>query len=203
MRPIRSRGALVLALLGALLGFGVTQAWQTRQAADPTGPADVAGVLGRWLQLAPRQLEQLRHVDPAYSEERQRLEVALAGERERLAQLFEQNVAGDEQILAQVERVIEAHDALERRVARFLLALRPHLTADQAHRLFERCASGVREAGGWRWRHGQSAASEQPRRRGGPPEGRGPARGRERGNDARWAPPTASRPAPPSSGETP
>lgn len=192
MTTIRLRGALVLTLLGAMLGFGVAHAWQSRWATDQNEPPDAADALGRWLQLPAPQREALRRVAPLFSEDRRRLEVALAEQRERLARLFEQADAGDEQILAQVERVIEAHNALERRVAEFLLAVRPHLTAEQAHRLFERCASGVRESGGWRWRHGQNAAPDQTRRRGGPPENRGPSRARGR-NAA--APPPASGPA--------
>lgn len=205
MSEPRIRSLLAFGLLGVLLGFGTTFALQAQQAgrADLSGfPADA---LGDWLGLNAAEIETLRGVDPDFRIERGKLESALAAERERLAHLFEQSAVPDDELLAQVERVIAAHDALERRVARYLLAVRPHLSAQQQRRLFERCAGDVRAAGGWRWRHGRDEGGNGTRRGGGPPVDRGRGRGRGRMADVPPAPPTtqASQPGSQPEGEIP
>lgn len=183
MTPRHVLPSIVILTLGIAAGLGTTYAWQTRPAPPPaSAPADI---LGGWLRLPPGQLRALRDIDPGFSAERDELEATLAAEREALAALFEQPNADDGAILDQVERVVAAHAALERRVARYLLAVRPHLTDSQRARLFERAASGVREAGGWRWRGGRDADLENNRRGGGPPPDRGRGFGRGRGGPNR------------------
>lgn len=183
MTRLRILPALWLLILGIAAGLGSTYAWQTR----PTSPAASApaDILGGWLRLPPGQVGALRDVDPEFPADRDELEATLAAERETLAALFEQPDADDGAVLDQVERVVAAHAALERRVARYLLAVRPHLTDPQRARLFERAASGVREAGGWRWRGGRDADLENNRRGGGPPPDRGRGFGRGRGGPNR------------------
>ncbi|MEP0845916.1 MAG: periplasmic heavy metal sensor [Phycisphaerae bacterium] len=199
------RSLLAFGLLGVLVGFGTTYALQAQQAGREERSGFPADALGDWLGLNPAEIGALRSVDPGFRHEREELESALAGERERLARLFEQSNVQDGELLAQVERVIRAHDALERRVARYLIAVRPYLSAEQQSRLFERCAGGVRAAGGWRWRHGRDEADNGMRRGGGPPGDRGRGRGRGRLADVSPAPPTtqASRPGSQPEGELP
>lgn len=193
MRTQRILPATLLLALGIAAGLGTTYAWQTR----PTPPAASApaDILGGWLRLPPSQLRALRDIDPGFSAERDELETTLATERETLAALFEQPDADDQAILDQVERVIAAHAALERRVARYLLAVRPHLTDPQRARLFEHAASGVREAGR-RWRGGRDAELENNRRVGGPPSDRGRGFGRGRGGPNRNVTPADPDPQP-------
>lgn len=199
MNPLHARVWLVVVALCMLAGFSATYAWQVRRAATASDAANPAEVLGGWLRLMPDEVARLRAVDPAFATDRAALERSLADERDRLARLFEQPSTADGGILEQVERTIAAHDALERRVARYLLAVRPHLSDEQRSRLFERCARGVREAEGWRWRHGQSAIDSPERHGGGPTSGRGFGRGR---GDRRPTP-AATRASSQPSGETP
>ncbi|MBI5865678.1 MAG: periplasmic heavy metal sensor [Planctomycetes bacterium] len=184
MNSNRPRNWLALAAFSVFAGFGVTYAWQVRRVEAPQQSSNPADVLGGWLRLMPPEIEQLRKVDRNFATERTELETALAAERERLAAMFESSSAEDAQILEQVERTISAHDALERRVAKYLLAVRDQLSEEQKSRLFAHCADTVREAGGYRWRHGQSDTENQRRRGGGPPPDRGFGRGRGRGAGA-------------------
>ena len=183
MRLMRN-GAIVSAFVLCTLGsFVATYAWQQRPEQTPPTekqprPADV---LGGWLRLMPEQVERIAGVDPTFADESAELEAALETEREKLAEMFEDASATDEAITQQVETVIEAHDRLERRVAKHLLALRPHLTDEQRSKLFERCAQGIREAGGGRWRHGRGDEHGGGR-------GRGWRGGRGGGNGAAPAP---------------
>ncbi len=141
------------------------------------------------LGLTSDQLAATRDIESRFAADRATLETQLATERSKLAGLLEDpNTPGD-QLVRQIDAVIAAQGALERRIASYLVELRPTLTAAQQKRLFERFATGVREGGGWRWRHGQAAYVGGGRRGGGPPNDRGggppadrgPGRGRGRG----------------------
>lgn len=194
-----------LALVGVfaacvLGGFIAAYAWPPRSATQPDAtPPDPLRAIGGWLRLMPDQVADLSHVDPDFATQRAALETELANGRERLAEMFEDSSATNAAILEQVEKVIEIHDRLERRVAQYLLALRPRLTDEQRATLFDRCAQGVREAGGWRWRHGAND-------RGGGGHGRGQGAGQRRGQGPPWARPagtSGSQPASQPQGERP
>lgn len=169
----RGRVALIVVFIVCSLGgFMVANAWppgdadQTRVARSENDPLRA---LGGWLRLMPDQFAEMSKVDESFTAERDKMEAELAAERERLASMFENESADNDAIMAQVEKVIEIHDRLERRVAAYLLALRPHLTAGQRAKLFKRCGEEVRQAGGRRRGHGRGY--------GGPPPGRGPGAG--------------------------
>ncbi len=217
MRNSAIAGVFVLCTLGS---FVATYAWQS-QPAEPEmakQPAEPLRALCGWLRLMPDQIEKIAGVDPDFAAESADLEAALAVERDQLATLFEDSDATDEVIAQQVEEVIAAHNQLERRVAKHLLALRPHLTDEQRAKLFQRCAKGIREAGGWRWKHGRGDGRGGGRgngwrrgrgdsERGGPPPGRGRGRGRGNGRGPRWDDSTdeepTSRPGTDEQGERP
>ena len=178
---LRHYGGLSLIAIACAAGsylatYAVQEQGRTNWADGAT--TAVAQSVTDWLGLSPQQAASVRDIEASFTTDRTPLEAKLAAERERLATLLENPATTDEEILRQVENVIAAHDVLERRVAAHLVAMRPHLTADQQKRLFERFASSVREGGGWRWRHGQPGNAEDGRRGGGPPPGRGPGRGR-------------------------
>lgn len=152
-----------LVLIGgtlAVAAFAATVAWP-QPASQPANPAQRG--LSKWLGLSERQQAEVGSVDAEFEADTLRLRNELAQARSGLTGRLETTRSTDAEILADVERVITAHDALERRVAQHLVKLRPHLTAAQQKRLFDLCAEGVREAGGRRWRGGRG------------PEGRGPA----------------------------
>ncbi len=160
---------LLIAAAFAAGSFVATHAWQpVAEAPEPReapcgpmacGKKACCESLVRWLQVSPQSAERLVEIAAPFGEARAKLESVLYTERGKLADLFDSDVATDDEILQQVERVIEADNALERRVAQQLVALRPYLTGDQRARLFKRCAQGVREAGGCRWRHAGSDAA--------------------------------------------
>lgn len=150
-------------LLGAVLAaasFAATVAWP-QSASQQTQPAQAG--LSKWLGLSARQQADVASADAEFEAAARRLQDELAQARADLAARLERTRSTNAEILDHVERVIAAHDALERRVAQHLVRLRPHLTVAQQKRLFDLCAEGVREAGGRRWRGGRG------------PEGRGPA----------------------------
>jgi Spy/CpxP family protein refolding chaperone len=174
-----------LAIIALLCGVGGYWTAAARGPAQTTRPVPAAGHshppgnLVRWLALTPEQAIQVAELEAGFAAERATLEAALEAERDRLASLFENSTADADAIRRQLEHVIEAHDALERRVMEYVLELRPHLSAEQRARLFDRFAEGVRDARGWRWRHGRSNQAEH--QGGGPPPGRGPAWRRDGG----------------------
>lgn len=133
------------------------------------------GPVSRWLDLTAEQAAAVTAADPTFDEESRRLRDALAAAREKLAALLEQPSTPDEGLSQQIERVIGAHNTLERRVARHVLAIRKHLTAGQQKQLLGLCAAGVRRAAGRGWRRGRGGAA-------GPGLGRGGRGGGGRGS---------------------
>jgi hypothetical protein len=129
--------------------FVATYAWQSGPACDPaeTQASCTPGQLCGWLCLGPEERGIVSGLEVTYRTDRAELEAAVAAQRDALAALFESGSATDAQILEQVEKVITANNALERRTAQFLLDIRPHLGAEQQKRLLCRFAEGVREGG--------------------------------------------------------
>lgn len=171
------RNLLLVAILIVSAGgsFVATYALQVDRA--PASNA-ASGQLSAWLNLAPDERTDVAPLEAAYREDRRALEAAVVAERDRLAALFEAGDSSDAEILAQVERVVGANNALERRTARFLLDVRPHLTPAQQHRLLHYFAEGVREGGRYRWRHGWQRNSDATHESDTQPAGRGQNRGR-------------------------
>lgn len=168
MTPRKYTAVLIITGAAAVGSFMATHAWQPPVQGPPAAPgavgctskpcgnAECCRSLGGWLRMPPDQLKQIQGIDPTFTEASAKLERTLYEERQRLADLFDDPDATAEDIQQQVERVITADNTLERRVAAHLLALRPHLTAEQRSTLFERCAQGIRQAGGCRWRCGMT-----------------------------------------------
>ena len=134
--------------------------------------------LARWLDLDKKTAEKIESLDPGFAGERKSLQEELAGARSALATLLEDEKVTNEQIREQVENCIAKHNALERRVAQYLLTVRDHLTPGQQKKLFRLCAEGVRKGRGHGWGRGAG-------RGGGRCEccGRGGGRGRDHGGE--------------------
>jgi Spy/CpxP family protein refolding chaperone len=179
----RYGGLLLVAIISAaatyLAAYGLQRSARPSSSAEST-PAAGSGVTD-WLRLTPQQADDLRDIEAGFAADRAPLEAKVAAEREQLATMLEDPTTPNDKILEQVDNVIAAQNALERRVADLLVAMRPHLTSQQQKRLFERFATGVREGCGRHWRHGQYGDMERGQR-GGPPPGRGPGWGRGRGS---------------------
>ena len=99
------------------------------------------------LRLSPAEAQAMAKADPNFAPEANALRGELDRRRDALAALLEDAAVGDDILMRQVERVIEAHDALERRVARHVLAIRKLLTPPQARRLMGLAARSVRSGG--------------------------------------------------------
>ncbi len=149
--------------------------------------------LGRWLELDQKTAEEIEALDPRFAEERKSLQDELADARAALATLLEDENVTNERIRGRIEDCIAKHNALERRVAQYLLTVRDHLTLAQQKRLFRLCAEGVRKGRGHGWgrRAGQDGGGggrcETCGRGGGGGErceccGRGGGRGRGHGD---------------------
>lgn len=145
------------------------------------GYADQAG----WLGLTPPQHQVIHEADPDFDAEARALSARLCDQRRALAGMLEAPNVDDDAALAQVERVIEAHNALERRVARHVLAIRPHLDAGQQAQLLGLCARGLRRGAEACWGSDRDAADPHI---GGLGPGRG-GRGRGRGAASDGDPP--------------
>lgn len=183
MRLRRYGGLFLVAIVSAagtyLAAYGLQRSARPSSSTAPT-TAIGSGVTD-WLGLTPQQASDVRNIEAGFAADRAPLEEKLGAERDRLATMLEDPATANDEILQQVDNVIAAQNALERRVADLLVAMRPHLTSEQQKRLFERFATGVREGCGRHWRHGQQGEFERRQHGGGPPPGRGPGWGHGRG----------------------
>ncbi len=136
--------------------------------------------LARWLDLDTETAEGIESLDPGFAGERKSLQGELSDARSALATLLEDEDVTNEAIQEQIEACIAKHNALERRVAQYLLTVRDHLTPAQQKKLFRLCAEGVRKGRGHRWGR---EAGRGAGRGGGRCEccGRGGGQGRGRG----------------------
>lgn len=101
--------------------------------------------LCNWLQLSDDQRQRVRAADPAFSAEAGRLRSDIQKAKETLATVLEDSASTDEEVVRQVERLIDASNSLERRIAQHLLAIRPLLTAEQSKQLMGVVAGHVRD----------------------------------------------------------
>jgi hypothetical protein len=122
------------------------------QSSAPKDP-HLSGLLG----LTDTQIKAIDRADPDFDRQAADLAKRLSDARGELARVLEDGDATDAQVLEAVEATIEAHNALERRVARHILMVREHLEPQQRTRLMGLCAEGVRAGQQHRYRHGQNA----------------------------------------------
>ena len=161
---------LAVAVITALATFAVTRAARSRPASSPS-PDSATTSLMDWLNVADDQRREIYNHDPNFGSDLKKLRNDLAAQRSALASALEEADSPDEAIASRVESVIAAGNTFERRVTRYLLTVRHHLTAEQQRRLFNLCAEGVREGPGWRCRYGAGPGLGQG---GGPGGGFGP-----------------------------
>ena len=95
-----------------------------------------------WLALTNEQDNIIRQTAPDFDTEAAELSRDFVAERQQLARLLEASLSSDEQITAQVEKVIEASHALLKRVVTHILAIRKHLSPQQ-HQKFMRLCSNI------------------------------------------------------------
>jgi hypothetical protein len=64
---------------------------------------------------------------------------ALSAERAELLNAFENAQNSSKELLDQINKLVSAHSQIERRIARHLIILRPHLNAEQQKWLIGLC----------------------------------------------------------------
>lgn len=207
-----SRAARRVLLIGAVFFAGsFVSTMAMRSQAPTTEPVaeEPAPSLACWLNLDCRQAQVIRRIDPAFENERWSMQRALDQARTELAALFEDDAAPDDALRQQIEVVIEKHNALERRVAEHLIAVRRQLTSEDQKKLCSLCAKRVRGGRERCWGQdpggrcscgkacppgdappaGGVCAPPQPPVRGQGPGGCGEGRGRGFGGGGRERPP--------------
>ncbi len=142
-----SRGGILIAVLFALVFAGSFVGTVAISSQNPKTPCEQKGcaLFSNWLDLDETQREAINKQDEAFTAELCKLRTELNSKRLELARTFEDGSASDDRIRATVEAVISAHNALERRVAEHIIAVRQYLTPQQQHRLFSLCADEVRQ----------------------------------------------------------
>ena len=145
-----------LLLLGVSIVFAAA-AFLLTIGAGPQSQAPKDPHLSGLLSLTDAQIKAMDRADPDFDQQAADLAKRLSDARGELATVLEDGDATDAQVLEGVEATIEAHNALERRVARHMLLVREHLEPQQRTRLMGLCAEGIRAGQQHRYRHGQNA----------------------------------------------
>lgn len=91
------------------------------------------------LRLDPNQIEILQNKDSSFNADSTKLRNVLLAERTNLLTLFEDPQSTGEQLLQQIDKLIEAHSQIERRITQHVLVLRPYLTVEQQKWLIGLC----------------------------------------------------------------
>jgi hypothetical protein len=81
----------------------------------------------------------IREKDPNFETDLARMRNTLSAERSELLNAFENDQTSNEQLLVQINKLVSTHSRIERRIARHLLVLRPHLSAEQQKWLIGLC----------------------------------------------------------------
>ena len=95
--------------------------------------------LAQSLRLTDEQTTIAQQKDPDFEADAAQLRDSLLAERAKLLAAFEDPRTTNDELLAQIERLISAHSQIERRIARHVLVLRPYLTTDQQKWLIGLC----------------------------------------------------------------
>lgn len=107
------------------------------------GPQDFAGRL----RLTQEQATWIGQQDPNFEAECTVLRDRLYESHANLLANLENAQSTEQELTTRVEALIEAHNALEKRVARHIVLLRPQLTPPQLDQLCGLCCGGTRAAG--------------------------------------------------------
>ena len=91
------------------------------------------------MRLDEAQVSILRDKDSDFEADSVQLRDVLLAERAKLLVLFEDPQSTDEELLQRIDKLILAHSQIERRIAKYVLVLRPYLTAEQQKWLIGLC----------------------------------------------------------------
>jgi len=178
MKHLTTLGTLPVALVSGVLSYLYADSL------TPETPAAARPPMSHLLELSPQQERAINEADPSFPAEAADFAAKLDAEQEKLAVLLESPSSGKEETMAQVERLMLAHNNLERRVAEHVLQVREHLTPDQRKTLMGLMAGRVRVTQNrmqrcrWGWGRGNGCGRGQGR-------GQGYGRGRGAGGQGR------------------
>ena len=168
---IKFTGTLILACIAGVVSFYITRGLNARSEHSDQGS------MKAWLAFTDEQDEAIRRSDPDFDTEAAELSLAFIAERQQLARLLDAPASSDEQVTAQVERVIEANHALIKRVVAHILAVREHLSPQQQQQLMRLCSNIIRgRAGKGRLLGGDNGGPGRQHFSRGKGNGRGPGR---------------------------
>jgi hypothetical protein len=91
------------------------------------------------LQLTEEQIGIAAHKDPAFETDINLLQNQLLSQRQKLLSLLEDQQGQNGQVSQQIECIIDAHNALAKRLINYILIMRPHFTTEQQKCLFGLC----------------------------------------------------------------
>lgn len=115
--------------------------------AAPSASSPAAPPLDRWLALSAAQQQEITRDDPTFDADSAALRDQVLKARNTLAAMLEAAGPSEADILAQVDRVSAAENALQRRVTQYVLRIRHRLTTQQQMNLMGLCANAVRGQG--------------------------------------------------------
>lgn len=119
------------------------------------------------LAIPAKDWSRATALDQSFPEESRKLTETLAAERNRFADLLDDANVSDQALLDQMEKVLAAQGALERRVAQHLIKIRHQLTPAQQKQVMGLASEKVRR-GGWHGGRGQTTMpSDDPTTRSG------------------------------------
>ena len=173
MMKIKLRAVVTLFLAGVvgMVSFYITRSLE----ADNVYSAQVC--MRNWLALTDEQEKVIRQSDPGFDTEAAELSRAFISERQQLARFLDVTNSTDEEITAQVERVIKADQALIRRVVTYVLAIRKRLSPQQQQPLMHLCSNIIQGRTGKRRLLGVTNGGSGKQQFGrGKGNGRGPGR---------------------------
>ncbi len=134
---------IVAAIVGAHLAtvaVGKSSAMKPPQGRD--------NMLVRWLGLSGDEATTVTEAHKSFRRDMRRLQRRIDIESLELASLIEADETTDEQLLAQFDKVSNAHVAVHKRVAELVLAVRPHLDADPRARFNDMISRHLRGKSG-------------------------------------------------------
>ena len=201
MKLMKRNLVLLLAVVTAAVGAHVVTVAIGQPAGGPP-PDEQGGLLVRWLGLSGEAAEIVAAESQSFQRDMRQLDRQVRVEQLELANLMEFEDATDEQIRAQFDALAQAHLATHNRIADNVLAIRPHLDADQRLRFndfFARHLRGETAGGAQGGPGGPGQPGAQQQRPGGPDQGPPPG--------GRLPPPSGpggfrDGPPPPPEGET-
>ncbi|NOR26129.1 MAG: periplasmic heavy metal sensor [Desulforhopalus sp.] len=177
---LRTVVTLFLAVVAGAGSFYVTRSLE----ADNVYSAQVS--MRNWLAFTNEQDKAIRQSDPDFDTKAAELSMAFIAERQQLARLLDASGSTDEQITAQVEKVIKANHALIKRAVTYILATRKHLSPQQQQQFMQLCGNIIQGRAGKRCLLGGTNGGSGKQHFGqGKGNGRGPGQGRGMGQGRR------------------